>query len=419
MLRQFWVPCLMSSEVAERDGEPVRLTIMGEDLLAFRDSSGQVGLVDAYCAHRGAPLFYGRNEDCGLRCVYHGWKYDVTGRCIDMPNEPATSKFKDHVKLKAYPTQEAGGLVWAYMGTSEDPPELPGLEWLDVPHTHVHLDKYVVDSNFLQALEGDHDSSHASALHSTLDNEINDEWLASNTKFSNVHMLDKAPKLFVMETDYGIVTGSRRNAGSVGYLWRIVPWLKPFYSLIAQEPGHPMTLNVRVPINGEQSWFYRVHYHPTRPLSEAERDAYSGKSALNAETIPGTFRLKENSTNDYLIDRHRQKEQNFTGIHSIPAQDRAVTERMRPMQGRPGTVDRSVERLGTADAAIVQIRKSLLRSIRECETGGVPSEALNPEAYRVRAPAVAMAEPRAFHEAAEDYIRCRTWESQTLEHSEV
>lgn len=411
LMRRFWVPCLMTEEIAEPDGEPVRITIMGEDLLAFRDTTGRAAIVDAYCAHRGAPLFFARNEECGLRCIYHGWKYDADGNCVDMPNEPPYSRFKEHVKLKAYPVREAGGLVWAYMGPPDKMPDMPDLEWLSAPPNHTYIEKYLVESNFMQAVEGDHDSSHASALHSTLQNDFTDAFVNGQTQFSNYHMTDKAPKLFVLETDYGIVTAARRNATPHTYLWRIVPWMKPFYSLIAAEPGRPFLINVRVPIDDENSWFFRVSFNPAKPIDE-ERHAYQHSSALYSEKLPGSYRSAENMDNDYLIDRAVQKTRTFSGIKSVPAQDRAVTERARPVPGRPGTQDRSAEKLGSADAAIVQIRKSLLRSARELQAGREPALARNPRAYRLRAPALELPRDMPFEDGARPYMNGELWERQ-------
>ena len=423
LMRRFWVPCLMSAEIGEPDGDPVRVTIMGEELLAFRDTTGRAALVDAYCAHRGAPLFYARNEECGLRCVYHGWKYDADGNCVDMPNEPPYSRFKDRIKLTAYPTREAGGLVWAYMGPADKTPEMPDLEWLSAPADNTYIEKYLVESNFLQAVEGDHDSSHASALHSSLTNGFTDEFVNGQTQFSNYHMTDKAPKLFVLETDYGILTASRRNASDDAYLWRIVPWAKPFFSLIAAEPGRPFLINVRVPIDDENSWFFRVSFNPAGPMG-AEREAYqnagtpakgstTGASSLYSEKLPGSYRAVENLDNDYLIDREIQRRKTFSGIKSVPAQDRAVTERARPIPGRPGTQNRAEEHLGSSDAAIVQIRKSLLRSALDLAAGQEPALAFNPRAYRLRAPALKLPRDVSFEEGGGPYLRGEVpWERQ-------
>jgi phthalate 4,5-dioxygenase oxygenase subunit len=414
LLRRFWLPALLSSEIAEPDSSPVRVKIMGEELIAFRDSLGRTGLLDGFCAHRGAPLFFGRNEDCGLRCVYHGWKYDVDGNCIDMPNEPPTSTFKERIRQSAYPTREAGGVIWAYMGPGDPPAELPGLEWLRVPASHVHIEKYVVESNYLQALEGDHDSSHASHLHSTLDGQLVSKHIGRDSGLGSYHIGDKSPKLHILQTEYGILTGARRNAGEGKYLWRIVPWLKPFYSLIAQEPGQPLLLNVRVPIDNENSWFYRVSYHPTRPLSDADRESFKANSALYSERIPGSFRPVENLDNDYLISRELQQTATFSGIKSIPAQDRAVSERMAPVKGYPGIADRSREHLASADAAIVQIRKNLLRSIASFESGAEPPEVAHPDIYFVRAPAVILDADVSFDIGAARYINGEDWDRQSL-----
>ncbi|OLT12426.1 hypothetical protein BJF78_04330 [Pseudonocardia sp. CNS-139] len=415
LLRRFWVPALLSSEVPEPDGAPVRVRILGEDLVAFRDTRGRVGLLDAYCPHRGAPLFFGRNEECGLRCAYHGWKFDLDGRCLDMPNEPPESTFRHRVRTTAYPTREAGGLVWAYLGPPGPRPQMPGLEWLAVPASHVHVDKYLVESNYLQALEGDHDSSHASILHSTLENSITDEWLAARTRFNRAHMADKAPRLFVVDTDYGLMTGARRNAGDGLYLWRLVSWLVPFYSLIAQEPGNSLILNVRVPVDDDNSWFYRVHYHPLRPLAADERAALTAIGSVNAEVIPGTFRCVENLDNDYLIDREQQRTRTFSGIRSIPAQDRAVSERMAPVPGHPGIADRSREHLGSADATIIRIRRLLLRAVRDLQAGTAPAAAADGARYRVRAPALVLPEEMAFEAGAAPYLHGDLWEPQDLD----
>lgn len=412
LLRRFWVPIAKIEEVAEPDCAPVRVTIMGEDLIIFRDTSGRVGVLDAYCAHRGAPLFFGRNERCGITCVYHGWKYDADGNCVDMPNEPATSKFKDHIKLKSYPVREAGGLVWIYMGPRQTPPELPDLEWLSVPLSQIYIDKYLVHSNFIQAVEGDHDSSHGSILHSSLSNQFIDDSIDGQMQFEfgSFHMSDKAPKLFVLETDYGILTAARRTASEDTYMWRIVPWMKPFFSLIAFEPGNPLLLNVRVPIDDETSWFFRVFFHPSKEI-----DSSYVPSALVAETIPGTYQMVERLDNDYLIDRDKQRTRTFSGIRSVPAQDRAVSERARSVPGRPGTQDRTAEHLGSADAAIVQIRKSLIKAARELQNGHEPELPDNPHAYRLRQVALELPRDVPFEEGARPYMQGETWERKELQ----
>src|SRR5580704_12783584 len=165
LMRRYWQPALLSSELPEADGPPVRVRLLGEDLIAFRGSDGTVGLVDAFCPHRRAPMFFGRNEECGLRCVYHGWKFDASGACVDMPSEPPDSLFKTKVTIAAYPTHEAGDIIWAYMGPKETQPEPPDYEWMRAPRTHRYVSKSVEDCNWLQALEGGIDTSHSSFTH--------------------------------------------------------------------------------------------------------------------------------------------------------------------------------------------------------------------------------------------------------------
>src|SRR5437870_8249162 len=201
LMRRYWVPFLLSSELPEPDCPPVRVTLLGEQLVAYRDTNGCVGLLDHHCAHRGASLFFGRNEECGLRCVYHGWKYDLEGRCVDMPNEPPESNFKDKVRLKAYPCRERGGMVWTYMGPPELMPGLPEFEFLMVPDSHRYVSKRLQECNWLQALEGGLDSSHIAFLHR---GNYSDD-------LGEIYYGDPAPKFFVVPADYGLLIAARRN----------------------------------------------------------------------------------------------------------------------------------------------------------------------------------------------------------------
>src|SRR5215471_5715489 len=166
LFRRFWLPVALSEELPGPDCVPVRVRVLGEDLIAFRDSNGKVGLVDAFCPHRGAPMFFGRNEESGLRCIYHGWKFDVGGNCVDQMNEP--EQFCQKIHLTAYPTTEIGGVIWTYMGPRERMPAPPAFEWTQVPETHRHVSKVWEECNWLQALEGGIDTSHAPILHRTI-----------------------------------------------------------------------------------------------------------------------------------------------------------------------------------------------------------------------------------------------------------
>src|SRR5205823_1048394 len=165
--RQYWLLAIRSDELPGPDCPPLRVRLLGESLIAFRTTSGEVGLIQNSCPHRGASLFFGRNEEEGLRCVYHGWKFDCTGQCVDMPSEPAESNFKTKIKAAAYPAVERNGVIWTYMGPREVPPPLSQIEANMVPNAEKGtISKIMRDCNYMQALEGDIDTSHLAFLHS-------------------------------------------------------------------------------------------------------------------------------------------------------------------------------------------------------------------------------------------------------------
>jgi phenylpropionate dioxygenase-like ring-hydroxylating dioxygenase large terminal subunit len=381
LFRRFWHPVLLAAELPEPDGTPVRLRVLGEDLVAFRDTQGTVGIMDAFCPHRRAGMFFGRNEQCGLRCVYHGWKFDVHGNCVDMPSEPATSNFKDKVKIKTYPSVEYGGCIWVYMGPPERQPGLPHLEWTRVPDTHRVLSRWIQECNYMQALEGEIDSAHVSWLHAPLKAEHS----PFRGRFNEAILTDGAPTLTVKPTDYGFCYGARRDVASDQYYWRVTQWLLPTFSLI---PAHDFPRGGRcwIPIDDAHISVIQYSYHPERPLTEAE--VQRGKTS--PQVVPARYRLPDgmvidicrdvrNSDNDYLIDRHMQRTQNFTGISVIRTQDTAMTESMG------GIVDRTQEHLGTTDAAVIAARRRLFQMAHDLHHGIEPPAALQPEIYNVRA----------------------------------
>ena len=390
LFRRYWQPALLASEVTEPDGAPVRVRLLGEDLLAFRDTEGRIGLVDAYCPHRRAPMFYGRNEECGLRCVYHGWKFDVDGNCTDLPSEPADSPMKAKAKITSYPTVERGGIVWAYMGPAGEQPPAPDYEWTRAPATHRHVSKSYQASNYLQGLEGGLDSSHATFLHN------NDLAKAKQTLFGH----DGAPDLSVHETDYGYYYVGTRNAPDGGKFVRVYQYTMPCQQMrpnltntrapgggrneIARYDGH-----IWVPIDDEQTHVYNWM------CGYSENDAIDHEFAQQLERnygrgaddfIPGTFKLKANPSNDYFIDRAVQKSQTFTGIKGVNTQDMALQEGMGPVPETNGaTVDRSQEYLGGSDRAIIVMRQLMLAATKQVENGEQP-KGIDPETYRQARP---------------------------------
>ena len=374
-MRRFWHPVLLSEELLEPDCPPKRTTILSEQLVAFRDTDGNVGLVDNNCPHRRASLFFGRNEEAGLRCVYHGWKFDVNGDCVDMPSEPAESNFKDKVKIKSYPCREGAGMVWAYMGPPELQPEMPKLEYLDMPADQYVATKVMYESNYVQVIEGEIDTVHASILHSNLDSL--DRSSTATTVGGRYSYRDRPARFFVEDTDSGILIGARRNAEEDSYYWRISRFLYPYITMIPREPHGSARSGLIVPIDDENCWFFWVRWNPYRPLAEDEVRTYE---LMKASLAPVTYLGQANKRNDYMIDRELQKTVNYTGIpqNNARAQDAAMTDSMGTI------VDRSHEHLGTTDMAIIRMRRRLVQGARELEEGIEPYAASHPQVFAVR-----------------------------------
>lgn len=372
LLRRFWVPALMPGELPAPDSPPVRVRLLGEDLVAFRDTNGEIGVVAENCPHRGASLFFGRNEENGLRCVYHGWKFDTSGSCVDMPNEPPESNFKHKVHVTAYSAAEWGGVIWVYMGPPELKPELPQHDWCLVPDNQRYIGKWIQECNFVQCYEGEIDTSHISFLHSGIDP------IEGTGRFRGLAAKDGAPKLLLKETDYGFVYGARRDTGKGDYYWRVTQFLVPDFSLIPS-PKYPTGGRCWIPIDDHRTWVLAYVYNPERAITEEELVPYTSGAQAFAGLIPGTFRTKANKENDYLIDREMQKTMNFTGIWGTRNQDTAVVESM----GR--IMDRTNERLGTADLAVISARRILIRMAKQLQEGIEPYAPSHGEVYRVRA----------------------------------
>jgi phthalate 4,5-dioxygenase oxygenase subunit len=375
LFRRFWTPIMLASELGGPNSAPVRVRILGEELVAFRDSHGKLGLLDAYCPHRRANLFWGRNEHDGLRCVYHGWKFDVTGQCTDLPNCPEGTNLKNKVKATSYPAMERGGLIWAFMGPIDLMPEFPAIEAFLVPDDHRSITKMVTRGNYAQLQEGDIDSSHVSFLHSRFDGKPIPGGRVDAAVFE-----DRMPRWFTQETDYGLMLSAQRNASESEFHWRVNQYLMPYAVLIAAPPGGPVLTQVRVPIDDDHSMHYRVWSNADHPLT-ADEMAVLNDGVTVPEILPGTFTTKEEYDNDYLIDRSDQAAFSFTGIMSIVAQDLAVTQD----QGGFGTIaDRSREYLTSSDKAIIALRKRLLTAAKKLMQGEEPPEPRNPRAYSVR-----------------------------------
>ena len=364
-LRRYWLPALLASEIPGPDCAPARVRVLGEDLVAFRDSEGRVGLLDELCPHRLASLYFGRNEECGLLCVYHGWKFDVSGACTDMMNEPEENDFKHKIHTKAYPTVELGGIIWAYLGPAEKMPPAPKFAWTQVPEARRHVTKVIQDNNWLQALEGGLDTSHAPIMHRTL----TDNTTRGGIKPSNPFVRGKAPNLVVDLTDYGYQYAGIRPLGDAEMHIRAYHFILPFHQIrpSVSETGKQLDAgHIWVPMDDATTMVFNWSFmKEDGELSEEDRlERGLGNGPLHVDQA--TFRSYANKANNYLIDRDVQKSETFTGIEGINAQDRAIQESMGVI------VDRSREHLGPADKAIIQLRKKLRDAVRVVETGGTP-----------------------------------------------
>ncbi len=373
LFRRYWLPALLAEELPEADGAPKRVRLLGEDLIAFRDSDGVVGLVAAYCPHRRAPMFFGRNEERGLRCVYHGWKFDRRGVCVDMPSEPPEGLFKTKVTIGAYPTWEGGDMIWAYLGPPELQPPPPGHEVLRTSPAHRAVSKSFEDCNFLQALEGGIDPTHASIMHNQ---NIGDRSFLNNydTLVANID-LDR--------TDYGFTYAGIRARTNDTWV-RGYHWIMPSFHMRATVEGGfgkredvpTIDGHIWVPVDDEHTCVYSFMYShdPARPLPRAQVHARETRLG-RGDFLDANYRSRLNRSNDYEIDRKLQKEKSMTGIQGINTQDLALQE------GMGAIVDRSREHLGTTDRAIIVLRQILLESLDALERGGT-LRALDPATYR-------------------------------------
>ena len=378
LLRQYWMPGLPSAELPAPDCPPKKVRLLGEDLVGFRDTRGHVGMLAAICPHRGAGLFFGRNEACGLRCSYHGWKFDVTGRCVDMPNEPEESTFKDKVRARAYPCQDVNGVIWVYMGPHEMPPSLPAFEVNTLPAEYVYPPQLMLEEcNWVQALEGDIDSSHIDFVHAKVK--------ASATLRATYHR-DKRPRLEVLPTDYGACYSARRRSETEGLYWhRITQFVLPFFTMIAASDPNLVSARAWVPLDDHYNLQVVMRARLDRPVTDAERqqarDPFAGWGGyVESGSDPRTrYYTKANIHNDYHRDLELQKEL-MIGIPFLGnLQDRAMTETMGPIY------DRTQEHLGTTDAMVIYVRRRLIQAAQALrDEGGVPANVGDPTLCRVR-----------------------------------
>ena len=386
LMRLYWIPFLLSRDVPS-DGQPYRVRLLGEDLVAFRDSEGKVGLVDHACPHRGAPLVFGRNEEGGLRCIYHGWKFSVDGRCLDMPAEPANSPMVAHMRIKSYPVRERNGVLWAYMGPEpEKAPALPSVEWNMVPEEQVALSVRVQECNWLQALEGEIDSAHAAILHGRADSlGVINQWKQAQ---------DLAPTFECAVHDAGVSIASRRRMDESSHYIRVNQYLMPFWTLVPPQSQFPeLSGHAWVPIDDEHTLCLMFSYHPDQPFYEKTRKLFeeghagrqTGHSSQDSfEPRPCSEPYRNywsvfNRGNAYQFSAELAKKHN-AGLPGLWVQDAACQSGVAPIY------DRSQEHLGTTDIGIVRTRRMLLEALKRLSAEGrAPASAADPDQFLWRA----------------------------------
>lgn len=347
IMRRHWLPAMLSQEL-EADGEPKQIRLLGDQFVAWRDSDGRPAFMDEGCPHRGASLAYARNEDCGLRCIYHGWKIDVHGNILDMPCEPEASTFMQRVKHRVYGVQEAGGILWVYLGPPELQPPFPHWQWLQAPAEHVEVNKVLQECNYAQGLEGSIDSVHSDFLHS-----------------SDIRGRpgDHRPRFEVEDRPYGFRYAAIRRPdgdGATSKYVRITLFVAPCYVLIPVQRRGPeteiVTLQAWVPMDDEHNYFFSVRWNRRGPINPDHYLQFN---------IDDQFRPARNRANKHLQDRAAMKSGNWSGIAGINSQDFAVVESMGPI------FDRTREHLGSTDAAITRFRRLMIQAARSQQPLGV------------------------------------------------
>ena len=381
LMRQYWLPFLGAGEVV-KDGQPHRVRLLGEDLVAFRDTSGNVGLVDHACPHRGAPMIFGRNQGEGLACIYHGWKFDVDGNCVDMPSVAPSQDFKEKVKAKAYKTVDRNGIIWVYMGPRKQPPPLPKIEATLLLESEVDISFTQRDCNWLQALEGDIDTSHFGFLH------------VGHLDPDNVpvgHPLEhtaseRAPEYHVSDAPWGTTYGAYRTVKPETTYWRFANYMFPFWT---QTPQGEFPINIQarawVPLDDEHVMMIFWRTKSTgggtgQPLKDGKP---LGGSRPQPEYLPistewlGRYRVKANESNDWLIDREAQRTNRiYSGIDNIGLQDQAVTESMGAI------TNHELEHLGPGDLMISRTRRRALKAARAFKRAQLPQVLINPKYWQ-------------------------------------
>lgn len=366
LMRQHWLPLCMAEEIAVNDSAPVRARLLGEDLVVFRDTQGKLGVLGEHCPHRGASLAFGRNEERGLRCLYHGWKFDIEGRVVDMPSEAPGACERLKMQHLWYPSREGGGFLWVWMGPKEQMRPFEPPAWAPTPGARISIVKMHAACNWAQVLEGSIDSAHSSSLHST-NMPAGEVEGSTATDSSWVRpSVDKAPKMQFEPTGYGFryaaIRQPIRNPETHQYV-RTTLFLAPFTVLIPPNDRYRLA-QMLVPLDDVNTMFYWVAWHPDpkKGISQEAWRKFCG--ATVGIDLDSSYRKIRNLSNNYLQDREAMKRGDFTGIQGIPTQDMAMWESMGPI------ADRSRDKPGQSDVAVVQFRRMMVAAAKQVQEGG-------------------------------------------------
>jgi len=390
LLRRYWIPAATSEEIDAGGGAPIRIKLLGEALVGFRDPQGTIGLLGEFCPHRGASLFYARNEIGGLRCLYHGWKLSERGAVLETPAEPADSKLRESVCHKAYPVREAGGIVWTYMGAPDKVPPFPRFPWLELKPPHLLVVKMYQDCNYLQGVEGDLDPAHPNYLHRDFDAGNDESWRGAGWQSVVKLMYDGAPRLVCEETAYSMHYAAIRKTEdpAINYV-RVFECIAPFYSYVAAGPHESRLFKAWHPIDDNSCFTFYVHFDADKPL-----DPEAIWRNWGHRTRPPDFKTSYNLQNRHLQSRDAM-ERNYSGINGAAIQDLALQESMGPIY------DRTQENLGASDRVVAFYRRLMLKLIEDNEAGReLPAQ--DPQMrYDQRGVSIEMPADRPWQEAIE------------------
>jgi phthalate 4,5-dioxygenase oxygenase subunit len=362
LFRRYWMPICTADRLSVPGGAPRAERLLGQNFVVFRTKEGVVGVLDEFCLHRGASLAIGRVEDCGIRCLYHGWKFGTEGTVLDIMNVPA-GKRPPKLKANAYPAAEAGGIIWVYLGPADKVPPVPNFEYMRLPDDHVVVMRVDGNFNWVQATEAGLDSSHVGILHT---NVARPGWTGKSDESLDIWD-DTGPTFELEETEFGYHYAAFRQSNTGGAAnCRIVPFIMPSGRIIpggAVQGAGNATLALEIPIDDENTATYTVRYSnvPITPWSRLSETGFDDPRFYDPETQKLLYRR-----GDTHLQRRDAMDENWTGFRGIAVEDAVINASMGPIY------DRSTEHLIASDIAVVSFRRRLFDSVDRMEAGGDP-----------------------------------------------